>query len=55
MFVAVVAVVAVAGPFLKKTKPKTKTKTKTDRVDHHALLDDQYGGSRCPSGGEWLC
>ena len=25
-----------------------KTKTKTDSVDHHALLEDQYCGSRCP-------
>ena len=31
-----------------KTKTKnTKTKTKKDSIDHHALLEDQYGGSRC--------
>ena len=35
----------------KTKKTKTKTKTKTDSVDHHALLEDQYGGSRCPFGG----
>ena len=35
---------------MKSKKPKPKTKTKTNRVDHHALLDDQYGRSRCPSG-----
>ena len=29
--------------------------TKTDRVDHHALLEDEYGGSRCPSGEVRLC
>ena len=33
----------------KPKKTKNKTKTKTERVDHHALLKDQYGGSRCPS------
>ena len=39
-----------------KTKTKnTKTKTKTDSIDHHALLEDQYGGSRCPFGGVRLC
>ena len=39
-----------------KTKPNYKhLKTKTDRVDHHALLEDQYGGSRCPSDGVRLC
>ena len=37
-----------------KTKTK-KTKTKPDSVDHHALLEDQYGGSRCPFGGVRLC